>query len=194
MTHQGLNSYHESNAISDASNLTAKEISNLIDSEHDSHLNDTQFFISIFAVIRLVLFGLYLYFEYVAGPPLYTYMHDNWLAHPYRFSNAMSQAKMKTRECLRWDGQSFLQYSIQVILMCQIMRCFGQVWSHFLCINFGVAEQIFTQQVIILMMLVVSPLLIDVGYILIHRTNPKLLFDIVNYKLQKLEFSNDPQC
>ena len=108
MTHQGLNSYHETPANHNASNMTAKEIANIIDSEHNNHQNDTQFFISVFALIRLALFSFYLYLEYTQGPPLYTYMNDNWLGHPYRFSVAMKQSKIKTRECLRWDGLSFL--------------------------------------------------------------------------------------
>ena len=80
-----------------------------------------------------------------------------------------------------------LLYSIQLLMACQFLRSAGQIWHHFLCLNFGLIEHIFSFQLIVLMIIPALPLFVDVCFIFMQRVNPPLLFDVIKAKLRKLE-------
>ena len=64
-----------------------------------------------------------------------------------------------------------------------LLRSVGQIYSHFLCLNLGMIENVFTFQLIIVLLLPSIPLLIDTSYILVNRVCPPLLYDVVLEKI-----------
>jgi hypothetical protein len=53
--------------------------SNSDDTLEEMHKKETQFFLSAFALIRLLIIVSYLYVDFQQGPPIHAYMMQNWL-------------------------------------------------------------------------------------------------------------------
>lgn len=142
----------------------------------------------MFATVRLCLFFAYLYFE-VRKYSLHSYMSVNWINIQARKKDSMPDraTKDKLRSIQAWNGVVMLLYSIQIVMFCQCLRCFGQICNHFMCLNFGLIEHIASFQLILFNMLPIIPLFVDLLYLLMQRVNPAHLYDLVEAKLKKME-------
>ena len=99
----------------------------------------------------------------------------------------MKEVKAKILECQMWSGIMMLAYSLQIVLLTHTVRCLGQLWSQVLCLNFGMIEQIFTFQILALLIIPVVPLFFDVFFILMNRVSPPYLLDLLTHKLDKMQ-------
>ena len=159
-------------------------------SESDEHTSESNYYISMFAVIRIFVTGFYIYFE-AKKFPLYTYMQANWMGWPKRNRNkyGISSPKLKQKllQIQPWNSYMLNVYSIQLMFCIQFIKAFGQIWKHFLCLNFGLVENIFAFNFQTIMILPVLPLFFDVMAIFMHRVNPPHLFDHVRQKVHRME-------
>lgn len=119
------------------------------------HRSESHFFISIMAVLRIILVTAYLYFE-AKKIPLYSYMQTNWMGwpqyhkHDQRYFTGpipVSRAiKKRLLELQPWNSFMLNLYSVQLLFVILLIKSIGQLWSHFLCVNFGLIENVFVFQ------------------------------------------------
>lgn len=80
--------------------------------------NEKGFFIALFAFIRILFCGAYLYFEAYNKYPLHTYMIVNWTGMPWRktHNDEMEMPDRETKNRIKamkeWNGFVMLIYSI----------------------------------------------------------------------------------
>ena len=82
-------------------------------------------------------------------------------------------------------------YSVQLLIVCQLLKSFGQIWTNLFCIDLGLFQIILSFQLCLLMLLPVIPLFIDVSNTFMQRVNPPQLFDLIKYKLEKIQKARD---
>lgn len=94
----------------------------------------------MFALIRILVLGAYIWLE-ARKMPLYTYMQVNWMGWPERGEAIPKKQLLQVKP---WNGFMMNMYSIHLIMFCSLLKSLGQIWSHFLCLNFGLVEYMFT--------------------------------------------------
>lgn len=100
--------------------------------EHDSpetlkahgdkaHQSESQKFISMFAIIRILVLSSYLWFE-AKKTPLYTYMQVNWMGWPQRGGPTPKKQLLQVKS---WNGFMMNLYSIHLLIFCQLLKSLG---------------------------------------------------------------------
>jgi hypothetical protein len=82
----------------------------------DNHTAMSHYYISIFAIIRILCLGCYIFFE-AKKFPLYTYMQANWMGWPSRntqqsFGSTNQKLKTKLLQLQPWNSFMLNLYSI----------------------------------------------------------------------------------
>lgn len=102
---------------------------------------------------------------------------------PYRKieNDTMPDRETKSRilAMKEWNGFVMLIYSIQMVMLCQIIRSIGPIIKSGFHTVYNPVEYVIVFQLIVAMLFIEVPPFFDVCFILMQRVNPPHLFDLV---------------
>jgi hypothetical protein len=75
--------------------------------------------------------------------------------------------KMKLKQIQTWDSFKFNLYSVTLLMGCELLNNIGNIWVFYVCINFGILENVIGLLKGLIMVGVAAPLFLDISYILL---------------------------
>jgi len=151
--------------------------------EDQNHLANTNLYVSIFAIVRILVILVFLYLE-SEKVGIQQYMQANWWGWQAR----MSQVKFKLRECLQWNSFRFNVYSVYLLMTCELLENLGLFWSHLLCLNFGLMENVLSLLKGMAIFALAVPLFLDSIFILIQKVTPAHMSTVMEHKMKKIAY------
>ncbi len=121
-------------------------------------------YLTLFSFLRLLIIGAYLFFE-SKNQPIGDYFQVNWLNWPP--SSSKTLIKKKIAECAKWDSFRMNIFSISLLMGCEFLNCLGNIWIYYVCINFGIIENVISLLKGLAIVVVTIPLLLDICYTLL---------------------------
>jgi hypothetical protein len=125
---------------------------------------------TLFSLLKLGIFGIYLYFE-SRNYGIHTYMQDNWFNWPNQSqlsdSEYKSQIRSKLKKTTEWNSFRMNLYSISLVIACEFLNGMGNLWIHFICVNFGLIENVISLLKGIIIVGAAAPICADCCYILL---------------------------
>jgi Co/Zn/Cd efflux system component len=79
-------------------------------------------------------------------------------------------------------------YSISLLVVCEFLNCLGNLWVYYVCINFGILENLLSLIKGGAIVLLAVPLCLDICYTLLQKVNPCQLSDLVEDKMKTLGY------
>jgi hypothetical protein len=153
-----------------ASNTTST--ASALKSYHDdvSHLKEVNQYLTLFSFLKIVILGAYLYFE-SRHQDITDYMQVNWLGWPKSPEDRIT-LKAKIKQCAQWDSFRLNTYSISLLIGCEFINCLGNLWVYWVCINFGILENLLSLMKGMIIVILTVPLCLDICYTLLQKVNP----------------------
>lgn len=71
---------------------------------------------------------------------------------------------------------------------CECLNNLGNIWIYYVCINFGLLENVIGLLKGISMVALAAPLFLDISYILLQTVSPSQLIPILDDKLKKIGY------
>ena len=157
---------HATQAENDNSTVPASSMK--LKTIHDDvqHIKEMNQYLTLFNLLRLFIFSIYLYFE-SKNYNITTYMMDNWLYWPSVFDK--TALKLKVKQCLQWDSFRINIYSISLLIACEFINSLGNIWIYFICLNFGIMENLISILKGTAILIVAIPLCLDNCYLLLQK-------------------------
>jgi hypothetical protein len=139
---------------------------------HDdvSHLKEVNQYLTLFTFLKLAILGAYLYFE-TRSHGITDYMQVNWLDWP-KSADELVTMKAKVKQCAEWDSFRLNTYSISLLIGCEFINGLGNLWVYWVCINFGILENLLSLIKGMIIVLLAVPLCLDICYTLLQKVNP----------------------
>lgn len=152
------------------------------------HLEEKNHYLTLFTFLRLSCIGAYLYFE-SDYRSIVEYLQDNWLAFYNRPSNNYKLMRDNLKTCVRkWTAFRLNLYSVALLLSCEFLNCFSNLWVYYFCLNFGILENLLSLLKGCTILLSVLPLCLDLSYTLLQRVNPNQLGLVVEDKIRAMQY------
>ena len=153
---------------------------------HDeiTHIKEMNQYLTLFSFLRMVILGAYLYFE-SRNQDIADYMQVNWLGW---HTENRSVLKEKARQCAKWDSFRLNIYSISLLMGCEFVISISNIWIYYVCIHFGILENLFSMFKGILISALAVPLCLDICYTLLQKVNPAQLVQLVEDKVKKVGY------
>jgi Co/Zn/Cd efflux system component len=79
-------------------------------------------------------------------------------------------------------------YSIALLIACEFINCLGNLWVYYVCINFGILENLLSLLKGSAILLLAAPLCLDLCYTLLQKVNPSPLADLLEDKMRSLAY------
>ena len=92
------------------------------------------------------------------------------------------------RQCAQWDSFRLNAYSISLLIACEFLNCFGSIWVYWVCINFGILENLISLIKGIAIVVLAVPLCLDICYTLLQKVNPDQLVILLEEKLKTIAY------
>ena len=139
-----------------------------IKSIHDdvAHLKEVNQYLTLFTFLKLVIIGAYLYFE-ARHHDVKDYMQVNWLGWPKNIEDDRVSVKAKVKQCVEWDSFRINTYSIALLMACEFINCFGNLWVYWICVNFGILENLLSLMKGMIIVILSVPLCLDICFTLL---------------------------
>lgn len=135
--------------------------------------------------MRMVIYGIYMYME-SRHYNVHTYMQDVWFAWPSVFEKTALKAKLNLQ--LTWDSFRLNLYSISLLVACEFLNGFGNLWIYFICANFGIIENLISIVKGLIILAVAIPLCVDVCFIMLQKVTPEQLVFIIDNKVKNIQY------
>lgn len=113
-------------------------------------------------------------------------MQTNWIGWPTMANRAALKAKVQ--ECTKWDSFRLNTYSISLLVACEFINSFGNLWVYYVCINFGILENVISLIKGLVVLVLAVPLCLDICYTLLQKVNPYQLVPLLENKLKSLNY------
>lgn len=79
-------------------------------------------------------------------------------------------------------------YSISLLIACEFINCFGNIWVYYVCINFGILENLLSLIKGLVIVVLAVPLCLDICYTLLQKVNPYQLVALFEEKLKSISY------
>ena len=135
--------------------------------------------------MKLSILGAYLYFE-ARHHDVTDYMQVNWLGWPKNLEDSRVTLKAKIKQCVEWDSFRLNTYSIALLMACEFINCFGNLWVYWVCVNFGILENLLSLIKGMIIVILSVPLCLDICFTLLQKVNPWQLVDLMEDKLKTI--------
>ncbi len=142
-------------------------------------------YLTLFTFLRMMILGGYLIIE-ARNQDISDYMHVNWLNWPSVTNKAAVKEKIK--QCATWDSFRINIYSISLLIACEFLNCLGNIWVYYVCLNFGILENLLSMIKGIAIVFVAVPLCLDICYTLLQKVNPYQLVYLLEDKLKTISY------
>lgn len=141
----------------------------------------------MFTFLKLAIIGAYLYFE-ARHHDVTDYMQVNWLGWPKDIEEDRVTVKAKVKQCVEWDSFRVNTYSIALLMACEFINCFGNLWVYWICVNFGILENLLSLMKGMFIMILSVPLCLDICFTLLQKVNPWQLVPLLEDKLKTIAY------
>lgn len=136
--------------------------------------------------MKLAILGAYLYFE-TRSHGVSDYMQVNWLGWP-KSAEEIITIKAKVKQCAEWDSFRLNTYSISLLIGCEFINGLGNLWVYWVCINFGILENLLSLIKGMIIVILAVPLCLDICYTLLQKVNPWQLVALFEDKLKTIAY------
>eukprot|EP00347_Sterkiella_histriomuscorum_P010012 403339025 len=160
---------------------------------HDDlqHMKEMNQYLALFTFLRMCVLGAYLYLE-SRNHQIHDYMNVNWLNWPK--TNQIIEYKKRVKQCASWDSYKINAYSISLLIGCEFLNCIGNIWVYYLCMNFGLLENILSILKGLTILVATLPLCLDLCYTILQKVNPAQLGYLIEEKLKRLGYIEGIIC
>ena len=160
-----------------------------VKSIHDdvAHLKEVNQYLTLFTFLKLAIIGAYLYFE-ARHHDVTDYMQVNWLGWPKNIEDDRLLVKAKVKQCVEWDSFRVNTYSIALLMGCEFINCFGNLWVYWICVNFGILENLLSLMKGMIIVILAVPLCLDICFTLLQKVNPWQLVPLLEDKLKTIAY------
>lgn len=91
----------------------------------------------------------------------------------------------------QWDARKLNLLSVSLLVLCECIDSVGKLWTNFLCINFGKLENLSTIAFGFAVVMLQTPLFMDLVYILLQKVHPMELSPIIQREINQVEQKYD---
>lgn len=92
-------------------------------------------------------------------------MQTNWLNWPAITNKAL--VKEKVKQVALWNSFRLNIYSISLLIGCEFLNCLGNIWVYYVCLNFGILENLLSLMKGLVIVSLAIPLCLDICYTLL---------------------------
>lgn len=96
--------------------------------------------------------------------------------------------KAKVRQVSQWDSFRLNTYSISLLIGCEFINCLGNLWVYYVCINFGILENLLSLIKGVIIVVLAVPLCLDICFTLLQKVNPYQLVPFFEDKLKSISY------
>ena len=115
-------------------------------------------------------------------------MQVNWLEWPLPIPSNTQSLKAKIKQVSNWDSFRVNTYSISLLIGCEFLNCLGNLWVYYVCVNFGLLENLLSLLKGIAIVILAIPLCLDICYTLLQKVNPWQLGEMLEQKLKSVAY------